>query len=58
MINLIENSTLSNISIIITPEGGGGSTSECSTNEFETSYLEYGETSDFKNITLGRYKFL
>lgn len=53
VINLVENGSLSELSVIIGPEGG--TSSLCQTEQLNTSQLLYSEVSEWENLTIGRY---
>lgn len=54
IVNFVQNETLSNFSITVQPSGGVSS-AECTSDQFEVSDFLYGEVSEFKNLTLGKY---
>lgn len=56
VINLVENGSLSELTVIIEPAGGTTS-SACQTKRLNTSELFYSDISEWENITTGRYQY-
>ena len=54
IINLVESETLANFSLIIEPVNGVSSV-ECTSDQLNVSDIFFGEVSELKNLTLGKY---
>ena len=52
IVNLVDNTTLADFSIIVKREGSVSS--DCESPPFENNLTEFGAVSDLANITVGR----